>query len=108
MSETLSPITFHVFRKDGSKNPDIKAFFLERQRLTAMDAVKGTITLSDKTVWTLVMETSVSKALKEQHEVLCIISFQARQQGNYAVARLYDAAYRPKIQRTNTKGANRG
>lgn len=85
-----SAVSFYVYRKDGSSNPEIKKFFLDVRELTAIDAVQGHIRLSDNTIWELVLESPVVKALKAASAVKCVISFQARIQGNYAVARIYD------------------
>ena len=94
-----SPITFHIYRKDGTANPDIKQSFLDRKHLSAQDAIEGSLTLDDQTKWQLVLEAPVQKKLKEQDAVLCIISFQVRQSGNYAVARLFDQT-RQKVKRS--------
>lgn len=83
-------ITFHVYRKDGSPNTDIKRYFLDRRQVTAMDAIAESIVLDDKTKWKLILERAVAEALKGQDSVYCIVSFQIRQSGNYAIARLYD------------------
>ncbi len=91
MDKNKTTVTFHVFRKDGSKNPDIKNFFLENVQLDAHMASEGTITLEDKTVWTIVLEEPVAEALKQQAgSISCLVSFQARVQGNFAVCRLFD------------------
>lgn len=87
-------ISFHVFRKDGSKNPDIKAYFLENMSLTAHDAIEGKLILSDNTEWTLVLEPAVIDAIKSKETADCLISFQARHSGNFAVARLYNPEYK--------------
>lgn len=83
-------VTFHVFRKDGSKNPDIKLYFLENMMLDVATVLEKQIKLKDDTVWELVLEPAVIGALKTQKEVKCLISFQARVYGNFAVARLFD------------------
>lgn len=87
-TEAAQP-TFHVYRKDGSPNPDIKRYFLDRREVTAMDAIAGCIVLDDKTKWQLVLEPAVANALRAQDSIFCIVSFQIRQAGNYAIARLY-------------------
>lgn len=91
-----SPVTFHVFRKDGSRNPDIKYSFIEIMSLSAQDAAEGYIVLSDKTTWAVVVEDAVRGMLMTTDAVKCIISFQARVNGNFAVARLFREDYRPK------------
>lgn len=89
--EKNSPVTFHVFRSDGSKNPDIKAYFLSNLDLDVHTALEGSLKLKDGTLWRLVMEDAVQQALKSATSVKVLVSFQARTQGNYAVARLFDA-----------------
>lgn len=83
-------VTFHVFRKDGSKNPDIKKYFLENLTLTAQDALEGKIKLQDGTLWDIVLESPVHSALRGADAVKCLVSFQARTYGNFAVFRLFD------------------
>jgi len=85
-----SEVSFHVFRKDGSKNPDITRYFLDNKTITAHDAMEGKLVLSDRTEWTLVLEPRVREALRQGDSVECLISFQARVDGNFAVARIYD------------------
>ena len=94
--EKLSPVTFHVFRKDGSRNPDVRHSFIEKQYIGAHDAMEGYLTLSDQTIWKLVLEPEVNSKLQENENCYCIISFQARVNGNFAVARLYREDYKPK------------
>jgi hypothetical protein len=85
-----SLITFHVFRKDGSRNPDITRYFLENMIVTAQDALEGRLVLQDRTEWTIVLEVPVKKALQAADNANCLVSFQARVSGNYAVCRLFD------------------
>ena len=92
-------VTFHVFRKDGSKNPDIKLFFLENMVIDAHTATSETLKLQDGTVWSLILEQQVKEALKRETEVACLVSFQARTYGNYAVARLFDKDKRKQKER---------
>lgn len=99
-----SPVTFHVFRKDGSKNPDIKLSFLEDMTISVHDIPKGHITLVDGTIWELVMEAPVKEAFKKQTEVKCLISFQARVNGNYAVCRLFDETKSKQRKGANSNG----
>lgn len=82
--------TFHVFRSDGSKNPDIVKHFIERMDISAIDAVEGKLKLKDNTEWTLILEPTAKVALQKASTVYCIISFQARTYGNYAIARVFD------------------
>ena len=82
------PITFYRYRKDGSPNPDIKRAFLQSVVLRVEDAIEGKVWLEDKSEWKLVLEEPVRAALKESSFVSCIISFQLRTTGAYAVARL--------------------
>lgn len=89
-----SPVSFVVFRSDGSKNPDILKYFLERMHIGAVDAVEGVLTLQDGTRWTLVLEPQVKEALKQTDNCQCLVSFQARRHGNFAVARLYNPNYK--------------
>ena len=96
VQDKLSPVTFHVYRKDGSRNPDIKHSFLEKKSLSAYDAMSGYLTLEDKTAWKLVLEQAVSQAFTAFQDVLCLVSFQARIDGNYAIARLYKEDYKSK------------
>lgn len=87
-SVASSPITFYRFRKDGSPNPDIRRCFLSSFLLSAEDAIIGKLWLEDKSEWTLVLEQPVREALKSAASCECIISFQVRHSGAYAVARL--------------------
>lgn len=90
MNNTLSHISFYVYRKDGSKNPDILRYFLEERELTAIEAAEGSLLQVDGSRWTLVLEDEVHKRLQESSDaVRCIISFQLRRSGAYAVARLW-------------------
>ena len=93
---TVSPVTFHVFRRDGSRNPDIKHSFLEIMYVGAHDAMEGFLRLSDNTMWQLVLEPEVASKLTTTDSIHCIVSFQARVNGNFAVARLYREGYKPK------------
>lgn len=92
----LSPVTFHIFRRDGSRNPDIKHSFLEIMDVSAHDIAECFIRLEDGTIWSLVCEADVKTAFKSAMLVKCIISFQARVNGNFAVARLHRTDYKPK------------
>jgi len=82
------PITFYRFRKDGTPNPDIKRAFLQILNITPEDAISGYLLSEDGSQWTLILETPVYEALKHSADVDCIVSFQVRRQGAYAVARL--------------------
>src|SRR5688572_26192875 len=90
------PISFYVFRKDGSKNPNIKTHFLEEMILDTHTALDKKIKLADDTIWELIMEEEVKQAFKISSSVRCIVSFQAHTQGNYAVARLFKENKRTK------------
>ena len=83
------PITFYRYRKDGSLNPDIKRAFLQTCTLRVEDAIAGHVLLEDKSEWTLVLEPPVHEAFKRSSLVDCIVSFQIRKGGCYAVARLF-------------------
>ena len=87
-SVSALPITFYRYRKDGSPNPDIRRAFLQSVILRVEDAIEGKVWLEDKSEWKLVLEEPVRAALKESSFVDCIISFQLRTTGAYAVARL--------------------
>jgi len=95
-SQSTSPVTFHVFRKDGSRNPDIKYSFIEKRLVSFHDAAEGFIRLDDNTMWALVMENEVKAAMTGSTPTYCIISFQARVNGNFAVARLFKDDYKAK------------
>lgn len=82
------PITFYRFRKDGTPNPDIKRAFLQTLTLGVEDAIRGKLWLEDKSEWILVLEPAVHAALRLSSSVSCIVSFQLRIQGAYAIARL--------------------
>ena len=83
------PITFYLYRKDGSLNPDIKRAFLQAMSVSAEDAIAGRIFLEDKSEWILVLEAPVRAALKAASLVECVVSFQIRTTGAYAVARIW-------------------
>lgn len=89
-NKVLTPPTpnFYVFRQDGSKKPNLRRFFLDRRNVTAIEAAEGRIILNDKTEWKLILEEPVLEALKKEHHSFCIVSFQAYNYGNFAVARL--------------------
>lgn len=90
MNNNKSPISFYVYRRDGSRNPDIRFSFLEEHHLAAEDAVRGYLLQTDGSRYSLVLEEDVRQALLASAEpVHCIISFQQRRSGAYAVARLY-------------------
>lgn len=82
------PITFYRYRKDGTPNPDIKRAFLQTLTLGVEDALSGRLFLEDKSEWILVLEPAVHAALKLSSSCECIVSFQLRTQGAYAVARV--------------------
>lgn len=86
--QQVLPISFYRFRKDGTPNPDIKRAFLFTLNVCAEDAIKGKLYLEDQSEWTLVLEQPVREALRQQATAECIVSFQVRTQGAYAIARL--------------------
>jgi hypothetical protein len=90
MNKNNPAISFYVFRKDGSRNPDILRSFLEEHYLTATDAALGFFKQVDNSNWQLILEDEVkNKLLEETEAVKCIISFQLRRSGAYAIARLW-------------------
>lgn len=93
---TSLPISFYLYRKDGTPNPDIRRAFLQRITLFAEDAIKGKYFLEDKSEWTLVLEPAVREALLHSASVECVTSFQVRTQGAYAVARIWNPPQRGK------------
>jgi len=90
MSPNNPSITFYVFRKDGSKNPDILRYFLEDRFLTAYDAAEGFLSQPDGTKWKLILEDAVRYEITQgNNNCKCLVSFQLRRSGAYAVARLW-------------------
>lgn len=103
----FSVVSFHRFRKDGTPNPDIKRAFLLRVTVSVEDAICEKIILEDKSEWKLVLEPPVKKTLQATNKADCIISFQLRVDGCFAVARLFEEDKANAKQRNTVPSAKR-
>lgn len=83
---------FQVFKKNGAMHRDVIKAFLEKKMVTTDDVVKESYTFEHNT-YKLIVSDEILLELKEgKDEVYCLISFQIRTHGKYAIA----IQYRPE------------
>ena len=85
--------SFYIFQPDGSKHPDIIQAFLIKRNLTVEDVLKGEVTLEGQPgkVWKLFLDKQATATFKKRAEAFCLISYQQKKQGYFAVARVFNA-----------------
>lgn len=88
--EEFKPPTFKIFLEDGTKVPTLQKAFLVKQILTNKDYKAKIIIGDDGTVWNLVFEPSIIRALKyfSDATAYCLISYQTHTYGKFAVCRM--------------------
>lgn len=104
MSSNLkSPITGEYVRdtfgikdpKTGKKYKDISVSFLQLRKLSLRDFETGILfenptSIDSDRVFILHCDSVLRKKLQEEKEVPCMISFQRRIDGDFAIARIFN------------------
>lgn len=90
----LLGIEFGVRDSVGMLKHNIKEAFLFSKILTLQDLEKGTLLSPNKRgeEYILVTDSKLRSALHNKGSISAIISFQRRTEGNFAVARLWEAS----------------
>lgn len=86
-SWTIFRPSFGIYRADGSKQPTLKRSFIVKMDISLFNVKLGYVTLNDGTSWILTVEPEAVDLIDLNGSAFCIVSFQAHEHGNYAVAR---------------------
>ena len=83
--------SFYIFREDGSRDSDIIQSFLIKRNITVEEVISGKLTLEGQAgkVWNIILDDHARVIFKKRNEAFCLVSFQSKKQGYFAVIRIY-------------------
>jgi hypothetical protein len=93
--QTRSDLSFTITDDFGNKLPDIKRAFLAAVYITKYDYELGTVIYPSQKykssrIYSLYYNATLRNLLEKEQCVKCIVSFQQRTHGDYAIARIFE------------------
>jgi hypothetical protein len=82
--------TFGILKRNGEKYKDVIGAFIVQRIVSINDLHSGFLRPSkNEGIYTIHTDSETFKRINEENEALCVISFQKRTNGNFALIRLY-------------------
>lgn len=82
--------TFGILKRNGEKYKDIIGAYISQRIVNINDLHAGFLRpVKNEAIYTIHTDSETFHKINEENEALCVISFQRRTYGNFAMVRLY-------------------